>query len=77
MQTASVVQAIDHGIYIQVLCADDRGLLSIYFDHGPFELFSRRICRAGLKLKGLQIKHGGNIVYVPALGRTNAGLRTH
>lgn len=70
MQTAKVVRAIDHGTFIQLLCADDRGLLSVYFDHKPFGLFCKTIQKAGLKLKGLRIKYDRNIVRVPALGKT-------
>ena len=70
MQTAKVVRVIDHGTIVQLLCADERGLLSVYFDHKPFGLFYKAIQKAGLKLKGLQIKYDRDMVLVPALGKT-------
>lgn len=70
MQAGKVVRVIDHGTSVQVLCADERGLLSIYFEHKPFSLFYNLIRKAGLKLDGLQIEFNRDMVHVPALGKT-------
>jgi len=70
MQIAQVVRATDHGTIVQILCVDDGGLLSVYFEHKPFSLFYKAIQKAGLKLKGLQIRYDRDRVYVPSLGKT-------
>jgi hypothetical protein len=70
MQTAQVVRATDHGTIVQLLCAADRGLLSVYFEHKPFSLLYKAIQKAGLELKGLQIRYDRDRVHVPALGKT-------
>ena len=70
MKTANAVRAIDHGTVIQLLCADEGGLLSVYFSRKRFGLFYEKIHKAGLKLNGLQIKYDGDRVHVPALGKT-------
>jgi hypothetical protein len=72
MQTAKVVRIFDHGSNIQVLCADEWGLLSVYFEHQPFHLFNKLVHKAGLKLNGLQIQFNRDMVRVPALGKTCA-----
>ena len=56
MRAAQVVRFIDQGNNVQVLCADNGGLLSVYFEHLPFISFYRLIRKAGLKLAGLQIE---------------------
>ena len=70
MQTAQVVRAIDQGTIVQLLCADDWGLLSVYFEHKPFNLFHKAIQKAGLKLEGLHIRYDRDRVHVLALGKT-------
>ena len=70
MQTAQVVRATDHGTIVQLLCADERGILSVYLEHKPFSLLHSAIQKAGLKLKGLQIRYDRGRVHVPALGKT-------
>ena len=70
MQTAQIVRATDHGPIVQVLCADDRGLLSVYFEHKPFSLLYKALRKAGLNLEGLQIRYDRNRVYVLALDKT-------
>lgn len=65
-----VARVIDHGTIVQLLCADERGLLSVYFDPKLFGLFCKTIQKAGLTLKGLEIRYDGDVVHVPALGKT-------
>ncbi len=69
MQTAKIVRIFDNGANIQVLCADERGLLSVYFENKFFGSFSKGIKRAGLKLNGLLINIDRGAVGVPALGK--------
>jgi hypothetical protein len=69
MQTAKIVKILDNGSNIQVLCADERGLLSVYFEHRFFRSFSKAIKRAGLTLNGLLINFDKTRVGVPALGK--------
>ena len=70
MQTARVVRAIDHGTVIQLLCADELGLISVYLDHEPFDLLCKTIQKMGLKLEGLQIRYDRHKIHVLALGKT-------
>jgi hypothetical protein len=70
LQMAKIVQTINQGSIVQLLCADDFGLLSVYLDQKPFSLLSRAIQKAGLNLKGLQIEYDRGRVHVPALGKT-------
>ncbi len=70
MQTAKIVRATDHGTIVQLLCADDLGLLSVYFEHKPFSLLCKAIQKAGLELEGLQIRCDRDRVHVLALGKT-------
>jgi hypothetical protein len=69
MKTANVVRAIDHGTFIQLLCADEGGLLSVYLSRKRFGLLCEKIHRAGLKLHSLPIKYDRDIVHVPTLGK--------
>jgi hypothetical protein len=64
IQTARVIQVIDHGTIFQLLCADERGLLSVYFDIKPFNNFQKTLNKAGLTLKGLEIKFNLETVYI-------------
>jgi hypothetical protein len=68
MQTAKIVKAIDLGVNVQLLCADDRGLRSVYFKPKPYKSFLKTIQRSGLKLNGLQINFDREAVLVPFLG---------
>ncbi len=70
MQTATVVRIITHTNNVQLLCSDDRGLLSVYFEQMPFISFYRLIKKAGLKLAGLKIEFNHDMVWVPAIGKT-------
>jgi len=70
MQAATVVRVINHGDNVQVLCADERGLLSVYFKQIPFISFHNLILKAGLKVPGLQIEFNRRMVRVPVLGKT-------
>ena len=69
MHTAKVVKVINHGTNVQLLCSDERGLLSVYFEYKPFSLFIRSLQKAGLKLNSLLIDFNQDIVRVPALGK--------
>jgi hypothetical protein len=70
MQTGKVIRVIYHEQNVQVLCADERGLLSVYFEQTPFISFYKLVRKAGLKLAGLQIEFNREMVRVPALGKT-------
>ena len=70
MRAAMVVRFIDQGHNVQVLCADDGGLLSVYFEHLSFISFYRLIRKAGLKMAGLKIEIGRDMVRIPQIGRT-------
>ena len=69
MRNGKIVRIFDHGIIIQVLCADERGLLSVYLEREPFNSFYRATKRAGLKLKGLCVNFDKDLLSVPALGK--------
>ncbi len=68
MQTGKIIRIFDLGTQVQILCADERGLLSVYLGHKPFRSFIRAIRRAGLKLNGLLINFNRDVIMVPALG---------
>ncbi len=70
MQTATVVRIITHTNNVQILCEDDRGLLSVYFEQLPFISFYRLIKKTGLKLAGLKIEFTHEMVHIPAIGKT-------
>jgi hypothetical protein len=70
LQTGKVVREMDHGTMVQLLCSDDRGLLSVYFDTKSFEIFQNIVKKAGLSLKGLEIKFNMEIVNIMVDGKT-------
>jgi hypothetical protein len=76
MRSARVIQAIDHGSIVQVLCADERGLLSIYFDNKPFNNFMKILKKAGLTLKALEIKFDLETVSITSKRKTVQICRT-
>ena len=67
MQTGNIIRIFDHSNNVQVMCSDDRGLLSVYFEHGHFSSFCQIIKKAGLNLHGLLIKFDRDTVRIPAL----------
>jgi hypothetical protein len=69
MQAAKVVRVIDHGTIVQLLCSDERGLLSVYFDIKPFDLFQKIVKKAGLSLNGLEIEFNMEMVSVTSMGK--------
>ena len=68
MQTGQIIRIINQGPKVQILCADERGLLSVYFDNKPFSTFFKAVKRAGLRLNGLLINFNRDAIRVPALG---------
>ncbi len=68
MQSGEIVKIFDHGNQVQILCLDDRGLLSIFLEHKQFYSLLRVIKRTGLKVNGLLIKFDKDVNKVPALG---------
>jgi hypothetical protein len=70
LHAGKVVKVMDHGTIVQLLCADDRGLLSVYFEIKPFELFQNMVKKAGLSLKGLEIEFNSEIVNITRNGKT-------
>jgi hypothetical protein len=70
LQAGKVVKVIDHGTIVQLLCVDDRGLLSVYFEIKSFELFQNMVKKAGLCLKGLEIEFNSEIVNITRNGKT-------
>jgi len=69
METGKIVRVFNNGYNVQVMCTDDRRLLSIYFENGRFRLFDKIIRTAGLKLNGLQINFDHDTVRVPSLSK--------
>lgn len=65
MRIAKIVRVIDHGTNVQLLCSDDRGLLSVYLEIKRFAHFCRAVRKAGLELLGLQIKFNRDTVLIP------------
>jgi hypothetical protein len=76
MQTGKIVRILDQGNQMQILCADERGLLSAYCAHKPFRSFIKKIQRSGLKLDGLLINFDRDVIRVPAL-HDNSQYSTH
>jgi hypothetical protein len=70
LQSGKIVRVIDHGPIVQILCSDDRGLLSVYFDKKPFELFQNIIKKVGLTMKGLEIEFDMEKVNITVNGKT-------
>jgi hypothetical protein len=68
MQTGKIIRIFDLGNKIQILCTDERGLLSVYFERKPFNSFFKAVKKAGLKLNGLLISFNRDYIQVPALG---------
>jgi hypothetical protein len=62
LSKARVVKVIDHGVNVQLLCSDERGLLSVYLDRQPFILFSDLLRRAGMRMKGALIEFDLEII---------------
>jgi hypothetical protein len=56
LQRVSVMRAKDLGGKVQIICADDQGLLSVYMDYRPFCRFTRILCESGMKMKGTVIE---------------------
>jgi hypothetical protein len=69
LQTVHIIRPIDNGSRVQLLCSDDRGLLSVYFDPGQFEIFLTYLYKANLELGGLLIQFDKDRVLVPQSGR--------
>lgn len=67
MQTGKIVKVLDHGSNVQLLCADERGLLSVYFEQKFYGSFSKAVKKAGLTPNGLLINFDKRVVGVPAL----------
>ena len=76
MQTGNIIRIFNHSNNVQVMCSDERGLLSTYFDHGHFSSFYGIIKKAGLNLNGLLIKFDRDTVRIPALSE-NKEYRSH
>jgi hypothetical protein len=69
LQTARVIRPIDNGCQVQLLCSDDFGLLSVYFDPGQFEVFLNYLYKANLDLGGLLIAFDRDRVLIPQRGK--------
>ncbi|MDD5701813.1 MAG: hypothetical protein PHU23_07150 [Dehalococcoidales bacterium] len=68
LRSARVIRFLNNGSYIQLLCSDERGLLSVYFEPEKFGRFYKKLCKAGLALSGLLIRFNRYLVNVPSLG---------
>ncbi len=68
MKTGKIVKIFNNVNNIQVMCADEGGLLSVYFGCDQFLSFQKAIKKAGLKLNGLLINFDRYTVNVPAMG---------
>jgi hypothetical protein len=69
MQTGQIVRIFYQGAQVQIFCADERGLFSVYFELKPFYSFVKAIKSAKLKLNGLLIHFDRDTVSVPALNK--------
>ncbi len=69
LRTAHVIRPVDLGRTVQLLCSDDGGLLSVYFETGQFEVFLTYIYKADLELGGLLIQFDGDRVLIPQSGK--------
>jgi hypothetical protein len=69
MQSGKIVRIIDHGTIVQILCSDERGLLSVYFDNKPFEIFKKVVKKAGLAMNGLEIEFNMETVNIITRGK--------
>jgi hypothetical protein len=76
LQRASVLRAKDLGGKVQIICADDQGLLSVYLDYQPFCSFTRIICESGMKMKGTVIEFNRELVRVALPDRRWQNLAT-
>lgn len=70
LQSAKVVRAIHNGTNIQLLCSDERGLLSVYFEPAPFTSFYKLLRRSHLKLADLPVEFNREIIRVPSIDKT-------
>jgi len=70
MQSAQIVRIIAHETNVQVLCSDEQGLISVYFDQAPFISFYKLIKKSKLKISGLRIEFNHDWVHISALGKT-------
>jgi hypothetical protein len=76
MKTGQIIRILDLDVNVQILCKDERGLLSIYLDRKPFNTFIKAIRKNGLKLNGLLVHFDKNMICVPAL-KNNPGYALH
>ncbi len=67
MHTGQIIKIFDLEVNLQILCKDERGLLSIYLNRKPFNSFIKAIKKGGLQLNGLLIHFDENMICVPAL----------
>ena len=69
LQIASVIRPIDHGDFVQLLCSDERGLLSVYFEIAQFEVFINYLYKANMEVGGLLIKFDHDHVLICQSGK--------
>ena len=62
LHRALFIKAIDHGANVQLLCSDERGLLSVYLDRKPFKLFEKALNHTLKKPGGTMIWFDQEIV---------------
>jgi len=71
MRSATIVRLFDQGTHIQLLCSDERGLLSVYLELKTFQALYKKINKAGINLAGLLIRFNRYLMNVPALGNAS------
>ena len=69
LRPARVIRPTDLGGTVQLLCEDEGGLLSVYFETGQFENFLSYLYKSGLELGGLLIQFDRERVFVPQRGK--------
>jgi hypothetical protein len=69
LRPAQVIRPIDLGGTVQLLCEDEGGLLSVYFEAGQFENFLNYLYKSRIELGGLLIQFDRDRVFVPRRGK--------
>jgi len=69
LKLAKVIKAVDHGNNVQLLCTDDRGLLSVYLNQKLFGEFNKMFSQTGSPLKGTIIGFDRDNIRVTSSGK--------
>jgi hypothetical protein len=69
LQSARIVRPIYHGDFVQLICSDTRGLLSVYFENAQFDIFLTYLYKTNLDIYGLLIEFDRDRVFLPLRGK--------